>query len=216
MLCGLWGLRVSVGFESELLRWEAQDLEALENSWHQGTLIDKSPPKGFYDNTKTKTTQRSASPDSPMPILQQNRNTMLHTSRQAAQSHTNPTDTLKPTTGHSTALQRNEIQPHWLEYWYKSPKPGNHHRVLEQPHPQGADTTTKNYHLGKCHLFKKSLCSFPLHTSTCMFAFCDAVDFPFLKIIKIFLLLLFSSFLFCLTVFLIVLFLLYLFFNMHI
>ena len=76
-------------------------------------------------------------PESPMPMLQQNRNAMPHTSRQAAQSHINPTDTLKPSTGHSAALQRSEIQPHWLEHWHQSHKPGSHHRALVQPHPQG-------------------------------------------------------------------------------
>ena len=48
-----------------------------------------------------------------------------------------PMDTLKPTTGHCTALQRDEIQLHQPEHRHKLPQPGKHHRTLIQPHPWG-------------------------------------------------------------------------------
>ena len=50
---------------------------------------------------------------------------------------TKPIDTLKDTTGHSTALQRNKTQPHLPEYRHKSSQPGNHHKALAQSHPGG-------------------------------------------------------------------------------
>ena len=45
-----------------------------------------------------------------MQILQQHRNIALSFNIQAAQSHTKPTDISELTTGHFTALQREEIQ----------------------------------------------------------------------------------------------------------
>jgi len=51
-----------------------------------------------------------------MLILQQCRNIALSIKIQAAQSHTKPIDTSKLTTGHFTALQREEIQLHPPEH----------------------------------------------------------------------------------------------------
>ena len=47
-----------------------------------------------------------------MQIIQQCRNIALNFNIQAAQSHTKPIDISKLTTGHSIALQREEIQLH--------------------------------------------------------------------------------------------------------
>ena len=41
--------------------------------------------------------------------------------KQVAKSHTKPIDTLKPTTGHFIALQREEIQLHPPEHQHKLP-----------------------------------------------------------------------------------------------
>ena len=57
----------------------------------------------------------------------------MHISRQAAQSHTEPIDTPKHTTGHGTAFQRDEIQPHPSEHRHKSPQTGKLHKALAQP-----------------------------------------------------------------------------------
>ena len=45
-------------------------------------------------------------------------NTALSIKIQAAQSHAKPIDTLKLTTGHFIALQREEIQLHPPEHWH--------------------------------------------------------------------------------------------------
>ena len=58
----------------------------------------------------------SSSERHAMLILQQNRNTALNNKRQAAQSCAKPIDTPELTTGHFTALQREEIQVHPPEY----------------------------------------------------------------------------------------------------
>ena len=78
-----------------------------------------------------------------MLILQENRNKTLHTSRQAAQSDTEPIDTPKPT-GHGATHQRDEIQFHQPEHRHKSPQPGNLYMALVQPHSWATDSTTKN------------------------------------------------------------------------
>ena len=54
-------------------------------------------------------------------ILQQNRKTTLHISRQAPQSHTKPIDTPRLTTGHWTNLWQDKIQVHPPERRHKSP-----------------------------------------------------------------------------------------------
>jgi len=56
-----------------------------------------------------------------MKILQQHKNIALNFNIQAAQSHTKPTDISKLITGHSIALQREEIQLHPPEHWHKLP-----------------------------------------------------------------------------------------------
>ena len=54
-----------------------------------------------------------------------------------AQTHSEPTDTTKPTTEHCTAIQREEIQVCQPEHRHKLPQPGKGHRTLTQPRPQG-------------------------------------------------------------------------------
>ena len=74
------------------------------------------------------------------------RNTTLNIKRQAVQSHTKPTDTIKRTTGHCIALQREAIQFHPTEHRHKFAQPENLHKPLVQTHPQGAVSITKrNY-----------------------------------------------------------------------
>lgn len=86
------------------------------------------------------------------------------------------------------------------------PQPGSHHRTLVQPHPLGANSTTKkNRHLENFFLSFKSQFLFPLHTSNFTLAFCGIVDFSFFFLRFFFFL--FCYFIFC-SVFFIVLFLL--------
>ena len=94
------------------------------------------PPKGFHINTKAKPYSKASKlrDGCAMPILQLNRSTTLHISRQAAQSHSKPTDTPKHTTGQGTALQRDKIQLHPWEHKHKSPHPENLHNALIRPH----------------------------------------------------------------------------------
>lgn len=117
-----------------------------------------SPPKG----------QQAPIPRYPMLILQENRNTILHTSRQAVQSHTEPIDTPKPVTGHGTTHQTDEVQLHQPEHRQKSPQPGNLYMALVQPHSWGTDSTTKNNDLETFTFFKNHNLHFhyillPLH-----------------------------------------------------
>ena len=57
--------------------------------------------------------------------------------RKSAQRHTEPIDTPKPTTGHCTALKREEIQLHQPEHKQKLLESGKHDKTTTQPHPQG-------------------------------------------------------------------------------
>ena len=54
-----------------------------------------------------------------MQILQQHRNLAMSFKIQAAQSHTNPIDISKLTTGNLIALRREEIQLHPPEHQHK-------------------------------------------------------------------------------------------------
>ena len=110
----------------------------------------RSLPQAFISTLKPSPTQRPASSSAgcPMPILQQNRDTTLHISRQAAQSHTKPIDTAKHITGHGTVLQRDTIRLQSPEHRHKYPQPGNLHKALVHPHPWRAESTIKrNYDL---------------------------------------------------------------------
>ena len=57
--------------------------------------------------------------------------------RRTAQRHIEPINTPKSSTGHCTAIQRDEIQLHQAEHRYKLPQPGKLHRTLIQPYPWG-------------------------------------------------------------------------------
>ena len=81
-----------------------------------------------------------------MLIIQQIRNIALNIKRWSAQSHTKLIDTPKLTTGIFIALQREEIQLYPPEYRHKFRQPENLDKPLVQPHPQGADFTTKRNH----------------------------------------------------------------------
>ena len=63
-----------------------------------------------------------------------------------AKSHTNLIDTSKLTTGHFTALQREEMQLHPPEHQRTLPQPGNLEKPLIQPYPQGGTSTIKRTH----------------------------------------------------------------------
>ena len=72
--------------------------------------------------------------------------------RRTAQRRTESVDTPKLTTGHCTALQRDEIQLQQPEHKHKLPQLGKHHRTLIQPHPQGRTpqpraTTLRTFYL---------------------------------------------------------------------
>ena len=54
-------------------------------------------------------------------ILQQHRNIALSFNTQAAQSHSKHINISKLITGHFSVLQREEIQLHPPEHWYKLP-----------------------------------------------------------------------------------------------
>ena len=81
-----------------------------------------------------------------MLILQQNKHITLNIKRWAAQSYAKPTDTSKLTTGHFTALQREEIQLHPPEHRHKLPQSRHPDKPLVQLHPQGVDSTIKRNH----------------------------------------------------------------------
>ena len=90
----------------------------------------------------------SSSASHPVLILQRNRNTTLNINRQAAQSHAKPIDTPKPTTGHWTALQREEIQLHPPGHRHKFPETKKLSQTAGPTPPTGADSTIKrNYDL---------------------------------------------------------------------
>ena len=109
--------------ESQRQEFYLQNLRVLENSWFQGTLIDKSSPQSLHSYTENKLKQRvnNSRARRAMSILQQSRNTALNIKRQAAQSHAKPIDTPKLTIGHFIALQREEIQLNSPEHRHKLP-----------------------------------------------------------------------------------------------
>ena len=102
--------------------------------------------------------------------------------RRTAQRHTKPTDTPRPTTGHATALQTDEIQLHQPEHRHKLPQPGKHHRTPSQPHPQGQTPQPRTMTLRTFSSSSsyKSHCLLPLHISTFTLALCGAIQFSFL------------------------------------
>ena len=87
------------------------NLRTLENSWLQGTLINKSSSKSLHTYTETKLYPRADKFQSKTyhAILQQCRNTAISSKIQAAQSCGKPIDTSKLTTEHFIALQKEEI-----------------------------------------------------------------------------------------------------------
>ena len=113
----------------------------------------RAHPEASIPTLRPSSTQELASSSAgcPMPVLQQNRNTTLYVSRQAAQTHTKTKGTPKLTPGHCTALQRDEIQSHPPEHRQKLPQSRNLHKALVQPHARGADSTVKrNYDSPAC------------------------------------------------------------------
>ena len=80
-------------------------------------------------------------------IKKNSRNTALHISRQAAQSHTKSTDIPKLNIGYGSAFQRDEIQLHPQA---QVPQPGNLHEALFQLHTLEADSKIKSYNLPVC------------------------------------------------------------------
>ena len=81
-----------------------------------------------------------------MQILQQHKDIVLSFNIQAAQSHTNPIDMSKLTTGDFVALQRKEIWLHPTEHRTQAPKPGLLDRPLVQLRLQRADSMIKRNH----------------------------------------------------------------------
>ena len=137
-LCDLWSLDVAVSGWARTP--EAGDLtlglwttRELPTPWNINRC---EPSQRLPINTKAKPYSKASKlrDGCAMPILQLNRSTTLHISRQAAQSHSKPTDTPKHTTGQGTALQRDKIQLHPWEHKHKSPHPENLHNALIRPH----------------------------------------------------------------------------------
>ena len=104
-------------------RLKSKNLRTPENSWLQGTLINKRSLKASIPTLTPNTTQEPASSRArhTTQILQQHRNKALSLNIQAAQSNTKPIDISKLTTGHFIALQREAIQLHLPEHWHKLP-----------------------------------------------------------------------------------------------
>ena len=136
--------------KTEKQRQEAyvQILRTPENSWFQGTLIDRSSSNAYIPTLKPSTTQgpTSAKARHTVQILQQHRNIALSFNIQDAQSHTKCTDISKLISGHFIALQREEIQLHPPEPQHKLPQPENLDKPPVQPHPQWGTSTIKRNH----------------------------------------------------------------------
>ena len=99
-----------------------QNLRTPENSYSQGTLIDKSSSKSLHIYTETKFHPRannfhSKTCQANSPTKQEHNPEHKNT----AKSHTKPIDTSKLTTGDFIELQREEIQLHSPEHQHKLP-----------------------------------------------------------------------------------------------
>ena len=100
-----------------------QNLRTPENSYSQGTLIDKSSSKSLHIYTETKLHPRtnkfqSKTYQAHSPTTQEHN---LSTKIQVAKSHTKPIDISKLIIGHFIELQREEIQLHAPENRCKLP-----------------------------------------------------------------------------------------------
>ena len=86
--------------------------------------------------------------------------------RTTSHRHREPVDTPKPTTGHSTAFQRDEIHLHHPEHRHNLCQPGKHHRSQTPSHPQEQTPQPRAtiLRIKKNFFFSyKSHCSFPQH-----------------------------------------------------
>ena len=85
-----------------------------ENSWLQGTLIDKSSPKSLHSHTEAKLHPRANKSQSGTDHAHSpaKRKHSPEQKRQATQSHAKPVDTPELTAGDLTALQRGGMQLH--------------------------------------------------------------------------------------------------------
>ena len=107
--------------------------------------------------------------------------------RSTAQRHIEPIDTPKPTIGHCTTLQRDEIQLPQPEHRHKHPQPGKHNRTLIQPHlweqtPQPRTMTLRTFFLINplfipptyfyLHISLLWCCGFPYLQKRCSFPLC--------------------------------------------
>ena len=83
--------------ENQRQEAQVQILKTLENSWLQGTLNDRRSSNAYKLTLKPNTTQEPTSSRErhTMQILQQHRNVALSSNKQAAQSHTKPSDISK-------------------------------------------------------------------------------------------------------------------------
>ena len=104
-------------------------------------------PKASISTLRPGPTQRAASSRAGCltPNNQQIRNTILP-NRQAAQSHTQFTDTPKHPTEHGTDRQRNKIQLPPREQRHQLSSLRNLHKALVQPHPLEAESPNKRNH----------------------------------------------------------------------
>ena len=98
--------------------------------------------------------------------------------RSTAQRHIKPIDTPKPTIGHCTTLQRDEIQLHQSTRTQAQAPPTRKTQDINPTPYMGADfTTKKNYDLENFFFNYKSHCLFPLPISTFTLAICGPMVF---------------------------------------
>lgn len=105
------------------------------------SIISENSHKSLHPNPRPSTTQLLAAPSAG--CLTQGIS-KTGTQSQAAADRL-PTDTPKHTTLHSPAHQQEKTHFHWPECGHKPLLTWSLHKPLDQPHPPGAETGSKNY-----------------------------------------------------------------------
>ena len=98
--------------ENQRQQAKVQILRTPENSWLQGTLIDRTSSKASIPTMKPHTTQGPTSSRARYTMeFSSNTGTQPWASIYRLANHTKPTDISKPTTGHFIALQTGNPAP---------------------------------------------------------------------------------------------------------
>lgn len=105
------------------------------------SIIGENSHKSLYSNPRPSTTQLSEAPSAG--CLTQ-RISKTGTQSQAAAGRL-PIDTPTHTTSHGPAHQQEKTHLHWPECGYKPLPTQSLQKLLDQPHPPGAETGSKNY-----------------------------------------------------------------------